>query len=203
MSRLKRSVGAVLCAAVGLASLSGCESKSGNGTLIGGGIGAGSGAVIGSQVAGRGARTEGALIGAGVGALVGGGTGYLLGREGDKEDARRRRDADRDLYYQQPPAAPAQPAYPQPGYGQPATPPPLPPAPPPGNYQAPPAQPMQALTPQDVILWSQRGTPENVIIDRIQRSGTRFYLSPQDEQQLRAAGVSANVVAAMRATAGR
>ncbi len=45
-------------------------------------IGGVSGAVIGSSIAGRGNKTEGALIGAGVGAVAGG----LIGRANENND---------------------------------------------------------------------------------------------------------------------
>lgn len=55
--------------------LTSCENKTASGALIGGGIGAGSGALIGNATGHAGA---GALIGAGVGALAGGIIGNAL-----------------------------------------------------------------------------------------------------------------------------
>lgn len=182
-----------------------CKQNSDTGAAIGAGAGAGGGALIGSAVAGNGKRTQGALIGAGAGALVGGATGYMVGREEDKKVAARQRERDReDRYYtSQPPPPPAQPAYPQPP--QPAAPayPPAPTYPPSPPASPAPAQSAQALTPNDVILWTQQGVQEVIIIDRIQRSGTRFTLTPQDEAQLRNAGVTPAVIQSMKATATR
>lgn len=155
----------------------GCESNAGTGTAIGAGAGAGAGALIGSAVAGSGARTEGALVGAGVGALVGGLTGHAIGKNEDRKQAERERRARQDRMYADRPAPP------------PAT------ATPVG------AQPMQALTTADVIRWTHTGVQEAVIIDRIERSGTRFNLTAADERQLRDAGVSENVIRAMKQTA--
>lgn len=50
-----------------------CKTSENKQKLIGGGIGAIAGAVIGSQVSGNGARTEGSAIGAVIGGLAGGG----------------------------------------------------------------------------------------------------------------------------------
>ena len=60
-----------------LAGVAGCESHAGNGALLGGGAGAGLGAIIGHNSHGR--TAEGALIGGAVGALAGG----LIGNERD------------------------------------------------------------------------------------------------------------------------
>jgi 5'-3' exoribonuclease 2 len=59
------------------------------------------------------------------------------------------------------------------------------------------------ITKRDVVKWTQRGTRDDVIIDRIERSGTVFHLSRGDEQDLRDAGVSEMVIQEMRATARR
>jgi uncharacterized protein YcfJ len=61
----------------------------------------------------------------------------------------------------------------------------------------------QAVTKSDVIKWASRGTRDDVIIDRIERSGTVFHLSRQDEQDLRDGGVSEMVIQEMRSTAQR
>ncbi len=57
--------------------LSGCQTKSQTGALVGGATGAGIGALVGD--------TKGALIGGALGA----GGGYLVGREMDKKDQSR------------------------------------------------------------------------------------------------------------------
>src|SRR5437016_4197101 len=59
------------------------------------------------------------------------------------------------------------------------------------------------VTKRDVMKWTTRGTRDDVIIDRIERSGTVFHLSRADEQDLRDAGVSEMVIQEMRATARR
>ncbi len=58
----------------------GCQSKAGNGALIGGAVGALAGGVIGNQSHGRG--TGGAIIGG----VVGAGAGALIGHSMDQED---------------------------------------------------------------------------------------------------------------------
>lgn len=77
-----------------------CKTSEKKQKLIGGGIGAIAGAVIGSQVSGNGARTEGSAIGAVIGGLAGGGI------------ADKRIDCD-PVYSSQ-----SQPVYTQPSYTQ-------------------------------------------------------------------------------------
>ncbi|HEX3356627.1 MAG TPA: glycine zipper domain-containing protein [Tepidisphaeraceae bacterium] len=60
-----------------------------------------------------------------------------------------------------------------------------------------------AVSKHDVIKWASRGTRDDVIIDRIERSRTIFHLSRQDEQDLRDAGVSEMVIEEMKSTAQR
>jgi uncharacterized protein YcfJ len=85
------------CLGLGLVG-SGCETVQRNprssGTVIGGAAGAG----VGSAVAGKGKRTEGALIGAGVGAVG----GWLAGNavdSNDKKSSHRSSRNSRDSYY--------------------------------------------------------------------------------------------------------
>lgn len=59
------------------------------------------------------------------------------------------------------------------------------------------------VTKKDVIAWTARGTHDDVIIDRIERSGTVYHLTAKDENDLRDAGVSEEVIQAMKATARR
>jgi hypothetical protein len=54
-----------------------------------------------------------------------------------------------------------------------------------------------------VISWTARGTRDDVIIDRIERSGAVYHLSAKDENELRDQGVSEEVIQAMKATARR
>lgn len=59
-------------------------------------------------------------------------------------------------------------------------------------------QPM--ISKKDVIRWTNEGVKDEIIIDRIERSGTRFDIRASDENELRDAGVSEEVVRAMKAT---
>jgi hypothetical protein len=59
------------------------------------------------------------------------------------------------------------------------------------------------ITQGQVIEWTKHGVPQQVIVDRIERSGTRFKLTAADENTLREKGVSEEVVAAMKQTARR
>ncbi len=58
-------------------------------------------------------------------------------------------------------------------------------------------------TTPDVNKCTSRGTRDDVIIDRIERSGTVYHLTRSDEQDLRDAGVSEMVIQEMRETARR
>lgn len=62
---------------------------------------------------------------------------------------------------------------------------------------------VQSVTKDDVIRWHDRGDRDEVIIDRVDRSGTVFHLSSRDENQLRDAGVSEEVIRSMKDTARR
>ena len=65
----------------------------------------------------------------------------------------------------------------------------------PGQYTA-----NQPVSKQSVVEWSRHGVSNQVIIDRIERSGTRFSLTAADENMLRENGVSEDVVLTMRQT---
>ncbi len=54
---------------------------------------------------------------------------------------------------------------------------------------------------EDIVNWSIRGTGDDVIIDRIEHCSNSFHLSPSQEIHLRDAGVSDEVIRAMKATA--
>ena len=54
---------------------------------------------------------------------------------------------------------------------------------------------------EDIIAWSVRGTGDETIIDRIEHSPSVFRLSASDEIHLHDAGVSKDVIRAMKATA--
>jgi uncharacterized protein YcfJ len=57
------------------------------------------------------------------------------------------------------------------------------------------------VTKKDVIKWTKDGVKDEIIIDRIDRSGTVFRMTAADENDLRDAGVSEDVVRAMKNTA--
>jgi uncharacterized protein YcfJ len=61
----------------------------------------------------------------------------------------------------------------------------------------------KALSRTDVMRWSKDGVSDEVIIDRIERSGTIFRLTAKDENTLRDQGLSEDVIEAMKDTARR
>jgi hypothetical protein len=69
------------------------------------------------------------------------------------------------------------------------------------NKPAPPPATTAKVTRSDVIEWSQTSVSDDIIVDRIQRSGSTFYLTDADVKQLRDARVSERVINAMKATA--
>jgi len=161
---------AVLAGAMGISSV-GCETKAQTGALVGAGGGALVGGAIGSLSHSR--AGAGAAIGAGVGALG----GYLVGNEADKKDQKARdaaaRDSARTSNYN--------------GYQS---------APPPKAATS-----IQgAVTRDDIIRWTRDGVKDEIIIDRIERSGTAFRLTAADENALRDANVSEEVVRSMKNT---
>jgi surface antigen len=58
----------------------------------------------------------------------------------------------------------------------------------------------QTIKAGDVIQWTHDGVKDDVIIDRIQRSGTVFRVTAGQETKLRDAGVSEDVIRAMKKT---
>ena len=169
---MKSAAVAVLAGAMGISSV-GCESKAQTGALVGAGGGALVGGAIGSLSHSR--AGAGAAIGAGVGALG----GYLIGNEADKKDQKARDAAARDS------ARTSNSNYN--GYQS---------SPPPRNATA-----TSGVTRDDVIRWTKDGVKDEVIIDRIERSGTAFRLTAADENALRDANVSDDVLRAMKNTA--
>ena len=84
-------------ACTALALLAGCETAKENKRTTGAAIGAGAGALAGSAIAGKGQKTEGAVIGGALGA----GGGWLAGDQIDKNDNNsrdRQRTRTRDRY---------------------------------------------------------------------------------------------------------
>jgi hypothetical protein len=61
----------------------------------------------------------------------------------------------------------------------------------------------ERLSCEQVAMWAQQGTRDDIIIDRIERAQTIFRLTAADEQSLRQQGVSEDVICAMRETARR
>ncbi|CAN5332630.1 hypothetical protein BH09PLA1_BH09PLA1_20640 [soil metagenome] len=55
----------------------------------------------------------------------------------------------------------------------------------------------------EVISWTDQGVRDDIIIDRIERSGTVFRLTAADQNDLRDHGVSESVIRAMKNTARR
>ena len=183
---MKRALFSVVT--IGLLSVvnAGCETKAGSGALIGGAAGAGLGAIIGNNT-GHGHTAGGAAIGGVAGALG----GALIGNEMDKKDRQeqaRQRDYYRDRDYSRTPGYPTSTANRDDDDDYTAR---------QGSRTAP------GVTKNDVIDWARRGDRDDLIIDRIDRGGTVFHLSSRDENQLRDAGVSEEVIRAMKDTARR
>jgi hypothetical protein len=141
---------------------------------------AGTGALIG---AGGGALAGGAIgsmshARAGEGALIGAGIGAiggaLIGHSMDKADEKKAQDRYAEREYDRRHASS--------GTGAPQS---------------------TAVSKGDVITWTQQGTRDDLIIDRIERSGTVFHLTAADESDLRDRGVSESVIRAMRDTQRR
>ncbi len=58
----------------------------------------------------------------------------------------------------------------------------------------------EPVSQSDVIGWAVRGVTDDVIVDRIDHARATFHLSASEEMRLRDAGVSDQVVMAMKAT---
>jgi uncharacterized protein YcfJ len=63
--------------------------------------------------------------------------------------------------------------------------------------------PQNSITTNDVIRWTDQGVKDEVIIDRIERSGQVMPLSVADENRLRDAQVSEEVIRAIKNTSRR
>ena len=155
MNRKAKSAAVAVLAAAMGMGSVGCESKAQTGALVGAGGGALLGGAIGSFSHGR--AGAGAAIGAGAGAIG----GYLVGNEMDKKDQKKRDSAA---------ASSAKTSSSS-------------------DYQSPPPRNTSVTTDgvnrDDVIRWSKDGVKDEVIIDRIERSGTAFRLTAADETALR------------------
>jgi uncharacterized protein YcfJ len=131
----------------------------------------------GALVGGLGGAAVGAIIGhqsghAGAGALIGAavgtGGGYIAGNEMDKADAR---EADR---YQRATRVDRE-----------------------SRYQASGGS-GRTVTKRHVIQWTRDGLKDEIIIDRIEQSGSVFSVTVMDENELRDAGVSEEVIRSMK-----
>ena len=186
MSRKSKTVIVLACALAIPAA--GCSTKAGTGAIVGGVGGALVGGAIGNN---RGSHNgaSGAAIGAGVGAIG----GALVGHGMDNADQKKAKEQrEREQYESQQrstysSAAPTTPV---------ATRPPPPPPPPPPSGQTP----SSTITRGDIVDWTRQGVKDEIIIDRIQRSGQKFVMTAADEREMKSVGVSANVILAMKNT---
>ena len=153
-----------------IAAIAGCKTKAGTGAVVGGVGGAAVGGLIGSHSHAR--AGEGALIGGAIGALGGGLVGHSMDKK-DKEQARKENEYQQQQTYQEPSTT--------------------------STRQRPytTASP-SSVTQTQVIEWSRSGVKEDLIIDRIQRSGQTFTVTAVDEKQMRDAGVTPSVIDAMK-----
>jgi len=102
MRLFKLTTTCVTAGCLSVAALTGCETVKDNPRATGTAAGAGAGALAGSAIAGKGNKTEGALIGGAIGA----GGGWLAAdqidksnKKSDDEAARRRARAREDASY--------------------------------------------------------------------------------------------------------
>ncbi|HEY7118753.1 MAG TPA: glycine zipper domain-containing protein [Tepidisphaeraceae bacterium] len=205
---MKRAAVVVSVLSMGVlsAGLAGCQTNAGTGALIGGAAGAGIGAIVGH--ASHGHTAGGAAIGGAAGAIG----GALIGNEMDKKEREEahERDSyrDRDYYrdrdggadYSRNPGYTPDASYDRDPYASGRS----------NNssgsgtsYRDTRYESRAVLTKQDVIDWTRRGDRDDQIIDRIDHGGTIFRLSSRDENDLRDAGVSEEVIRAMKDTARR
>jgi len=56
----------------------------------------------------------------------------------------------------------------------------------------------RTVTKRQVIDWTRQGVKDEIIIDRIEQSGTVFSVTVTDENELRDAGVSEEVIRSMK-----
>lgn len=70
------------------------------------------------------------------------------------------------------------------------------------DCQSDPSDTDRPITREQIINWSVQGVSDDLIIDRLQHNPTTFHLSTSDEIHLRDAGVSDEVIRAIKATAG-
>jgi uncharacterized protein YcfJ len=136
-------------------------------------IGAGTGALVGGLI---GSNSHGrAGEGAAIGAAAGAIGGGLIGHGMDESDKKKAEQREYESDYDRRNAKPQQ------------------------DWK----QSSNSLTKSDVITWTDQGVRDDIIIDRVERSGTVFRLSAADQNDLRDRGVSESVIRAMKNTARR
>jgi surface antigen len=165
-----KAIAIALIGSLGLMTAVGCESLPGDRQTQGAVIGGLGGAAAGATVAGSDNRLTGALIGGALGA----GGGWLIGRELDKNDEQEARQA-----HQRAQESPARPQ---------------------DVHNAPTADLNRDgfVTLDEVIAMQQAGLSDHEMVQRLEATGQIFALSVDQEQQLRNAGVSQNVIQHMR-----
>ena len=136
----------------------------------------------GALLGGLGGAAVGAIIGhqsghAGAGALIGAavgtGGGYIAGNEMDKADERERDRYERATRVDRE-----------------------------SRYQTS-AGSGRTVSKSQVIHWTRQGVKDEIIIDRIDQSGSVFSVTAADENELRDAGVSEEVIRSMKYTHAR
>jgi len=152
-----KRIAIIITSIIIIVTQSGCASspnRAAEGSVIGGLVGATTGAIIGNQGHDRNQdRTRGALIGGAIGAIG----GALVGSQIQKQPS------------QQQAVSPAQQT----------------------------ANPNQIPLSQ-VVEWARQGVHEDVIIDRIRLSNSRYTLSEADVNYLKSNGVSGKVLMQMQ-----
>jgi hypothetical protein len=152
----------------------------GGGLLAVGPVGCATKTQTGALVGGAGGAAVGAAIGsasgnAGKGALIGGAVGLigggLIGHGMDKADEAKEKEARRRYEEEERYSRRSSRSYADAGGSR--------------------------VTTEDVVAWTQQGKSDDVIIDRIDRSGSTFRLTETDEDALRDKGVSEGVIRAM------
>ena len=179
MSRTTRRFLVVLTTASLIAPATGCQTKAGTGAIAGGVGGALVGGAIGNN---RGSHNgaSGAAIGGVVGALGGAAVGHSMDKS-DQRKAEEQRQREQAAAQQRQQSA-------QPTYNS--------------NYApaAPRTTTTSTLTRGDVVDWTRQGVKDEIIIDRIQRSGQQFIITSADERELKSLGVRDTVIVAMKNT---
>ena len=172
----------VLACALSIPS-AGCQSKAGTGAIAGGVGGAVIGGVIGNN-SGHHNGAAGAAIGGAVGALGGAAVGHGMDKADEKKAREQREREQYEARQQSSYNSPARTSSPPPASRTPTT----------------PNQTSATITRGDVVDWTRQGVKDEIIIDRIQRSGQKFVMTAADERELKSLGLSDNVILAMKNT---